>query len=79
MEDLVFDYSAALQENIKDEAEASESYVRLLKLLNNLDIPEEDKNAYAEHIKEIIADELNHMKVLKELFYEITGIKAKVD
>lgn len=79
MENLIFDYAAELQKNIGEEASASKSYVELLKLLNELDIPEDDKDEYADHIKEIIADELNHIEVLRELFYKITGVKPKVD
>lgn len=54
-----------IQFNIKEEAQASEFYFKLLNM-----VAEEDK----ETIKGIIADELNHAIILGKLQEKYTGI-----
>ena len=93
-----------IQRNLKDEAEAIESYQQMLNEINSIcesrylfereiyengeSRKEETATAKADrkmlsimcdNVKEIVGDELNHIKRLNVLYEAITGIKAKED
>ena len=92
----------SVQKNIKDEAEAIESYQQMMNEINSIcssewmfkrtiyengqDHVEPTPTATADkkmlkvtcdQLKEIIADEMNHIKRLNVLYETMTGIKAK--
>lgn len=64
------DFLAELAENLADEAKAIEGYYKLITLCPEKYIPQ---------IVEIIADEKNHMEVLRGIMEDIDKIKPKKD
>ena len=61
-----------LEHNIADEAEAREGYFKILDCFEN-DLSEMEK----QELREIIAEELKHSRILHRMIYRRTGIVAE--
>lgn len=72
-------FANEIQFNIKEEASAIENYNRLLKMLEDVELPQRQKEVIQSVIFEINGDELNHQTKLKELFTLVSGIKEAQD
>ena len=69
----------SLQDNNIKEADAVSYYTETLSMIADSDLEEEKKKVVVENLSEIIADELNHQKLLEELYTYLTSIEAKED
>lgn len=69
----------SLQDNNIKEADAVAYYTETLDFITKSDLEEEKKKVVIENLSEIIADELNHQKLLEELYTYLTSIEAKED
>ena len=69
----------SLQDNNIKEADAVSYYTETLSIIADSDLDEEKKKVVVENLSEIIADELNHQKLLEELYTYLTSIEAKED
>lgn len=69
----------SLQDNNIKEADAVSYYTETLSMIADSDLDEEKKKVVVENLSEIIADELNHQKLLEELYTYLTSIEAKED
>ena len=69
----------SLQDNNIKEADAVSYYTATLSMIADSDLEEEKKKVVVENLSEIIADELNHQKLLEELYTYLTSIEAKED
>lgn len=69
----------SLQDNNIKEADAVSYYTETLSMIADSDLDEEKKRVVVENLSEIIADELNHQKLLEELYTYLTSIEAKED
>lgn len=67
------------QFNEKAEAQAIFDYTEMIRVISESEIDEELKDELNAKIAELIADELNHQKVLQEIYVELTSIEPKVD
>lgn len=65
--------------NDRFEADAIQKYTELIEIILESPLSSEDKEELVDKIKEIIADELNHEEVLRDIYIKITGIKPNKD
>ena len=75
----IYEISAIIQENNKDEAEAIAGYSRLLDKVLLSDLEGKEKAEVSSNIREIIADELNHQERLQKLYSMLTMIEPNKD
>jgi bacterioferritin (cytochrome b1) len=68
------DVTDAVQQNIQEESRAIINYNTLLKSALASDMPDDVKREFKREIAEIVADELNHIDRLKDIYTYITGI-----
>lgn len=69
----------SLQDNNIKEADAVSYYTETLSMIADSNLDEEKKKVVVDNLSEIIADELNHQKLLEELYTYLTSIEAKED
>ena len=65
--------------NDRFEADAIQKYTELIETILESPLSQEDKQELTDKIREIIADELNHEQVLREIYIKITGIEPNKD
>lgn len=65
--------------NDRFEADAIQKYTDFIKIIKKSDLPEDDKEELVSKIEEIISDELNHQKILREIYVKASGIKPNKD
>lgn len=74
----MLEISKEIQANIREKAGAIEKYTELIIYIkNNQEISLEQKQYLIKQIEEIIADELDHIDILKDLYSETTNIEPK--
>lgn len=71
--------ASEIQANAKAEAQAIVDYTMLLKNVVQSEILDETRDIIIENIKEIIADELNHQKLLEMLYTKLTQIEPNIN
>ena len=63
-----------------EEVGAIVSYLRLKEFIHGwIDIEEDDRKVICKAIDEIVADEMNHKKIISTIIEKISGIKANKD
>lgn len=71
----IYEISAIIQDNNKDEAEAIAGYSRLLDKVLKSELEGKEKAEISSNIREIIADELNHQERLQKVYSILTMIE----